>query len=159
VSCYKTPKKDEGDQGEIGETAFDAQIKRIMAGRLQGESGCGGLQVLLTGIEDSSEEQEMQVYRAGAFQAKEGHKQIDNGFSYFHLFSEQKWFPLGGTTKHKVSLNVAKEGVKAVKAAMLGPHNDLVWQKTRFIFWCLFYGFVGYELAFFTPHVGVCLKK
>jgi hypothetical protein len=93
-----------------------------MAGRLQGESGCGGMQVLLTGIEDSSEEQEMQVYRAGAPQAKEGHKQINNGLSsYFHLFSEQKWFPLGGTTNHKVSLKVAKESTKAVKAAMLGP--------------------------------------
>jgi hypothetical protein len=92
-----------------------------MAGRLQGESGCGGLQVLLTGIEDASEEQEMQVYHAGASHAKEGHKQIDNGLSYFHLFSDQKWFPLGGTTNHKVSLKVAKEGVKAVKAAMLGP--------------------------------------
>ena len=92
-----------------------------MAGRLQGESGCGGLQVLLTGIEDTGDEHEMQVYRAGAPQAKEGHKQIDNGLSYFHLFSEQKWFPLGGTTNHKVSLKVAKESVKAVKAAMLGP--------------------------------------
>jgi hypothetical protein len=72
-----------------------------MPGRLQGESGCGGLQVLLTGIEDPSEEQEMQVYRTGAAppQAKEGHKQIHNGLSYFHLFSEQKWFPLGGTTQ------------------------------------------------------------
>jgi hypothetical protein len=63
--------------------------------RLQGESGCGGLQVLLTGrlaskIEDTGDEHEMQVYRAGASQAKEGHKQIDNGLSYFHLFSEQK---------------------------------------------------------------------
>ena len=48
---------EEGDQGEIGEQAFDAQIKKIMAGRLQGESGCGGLQVLLTGIEDTGEEQ------------------------------------------------------------------------------------------------------
>jgi hypothetical protein len=48
---------------------------------LQGESGCGGLQVLLTGIEDSSEELEMKVYRAGAFQAKDGYKQIDNGLS------------------------------------------------------------------------------
>jgi hypothetical protein len=92
-----------------------------MAGRLQGESGCGGLQVLLTGIEDSSEEMEMQVYGAGAFQAKDGHKQIDNGLSYFHLFSEQKWFPLGGTTNHKVSLKAAKESAKAVKAAVLGP--------------------------------------
>jgi hypothetical protein len=92
-----------------------------MAGRLQGESGCGGLQVLLTGIEDSSEEQEMQVYRAGVPQAKDGHKQIDNGLSYFHLFSEQKWFPLGGTTNHKVLLKVAKESAKAVKAAVLGP--------------------------------------
>ena len=92
-----------------------------MAGRLQGESGCGGLQVLLTGIEDTGDEHEMQVYRAGASQAKEGHKQIDNGLSYFHLFSEQKWFPLGGTTNHKVLLKVAKESVKAVKAAMLGP--------------------------------------
>jgi hypothetical protein len=110
---------DEGDQGEIGESAFDAQIQRTMAGRLQGESGCGGLQVLLTGIEDSSEELEMQVHRGGAFQAKDGHKQIDNGLSYFHLFSEQKWFPLGGTTNHKVSLKVEKESVKAVKAAML----------------------------------------
>jgi hypothetical protein len=76
--------------------------------------------VLLTGIEDLNEEQEMQVYRAGAFQAKEGHTQIDNGLSYSHLFSEQKWFPLGGTTKHKVSLKAAKESVKAVKAAVLG---------------------------------------
>jgi hypothetical protein len=49
--------------------------------------------VLFTGIEDSSEEHEMQVFRAGAFQAK----CIDNGLSYFHLFSEQKRFPLGGT--------------------------------------------------------------
>jgi hypothetical protein len=32
-----------------------------------------------------------------------------------------------------------------------GGHNDLVWEKTRFIFWCLFYGFIGPELAFFTP--------
>jgi hypothetical protein len=30
-------------------------------------------------------------------------------------------------------------------------HNDVVWRTTRFIFWCLFYGFVGSELAFFTP--------
>jgi hypothetical protein len=29
-------------------------------------------------------------------------------------------------------------------------HNDVVWRITRFIFWCLFYGFVGSELAFFT---------
>jgi hypothetical protein len=49
---------------------------------------------ILTSIEDSSEELEMQVYHAGAFQAKDGHTQIDNGLSYFHLFSEQKWFPL-----------------------------------------------------------------
>jgi hypothetical protein len=77
--------------------------------------------VLLTGIEDTGDEREMQVYRAGAPQAEEGHKHIDNGLSYFHLFSEQKWFPLGGTTNHKVSLKVAKESAKAVKAAMLGP--------------------------------------
>jgi hypothetical protein len=45
---------------------FESQIKRAMAGRLQGESGCGGLQVLLTGIEDTGDEHEMQVHRAGA---------------------------------------------------------------------------------------------
>jgi hypothetical protein len=67
----------------------------------------------------------MKVYRAGAFQAKDGHKQIDNGLSYFHLFSEQKWFPLGVTTNHKVSLKAAKErecqGSEGVKVAVLGP--------------------------------------
>jgi hypothetical protein len=29
---------DEGDQGEVGGQVFESQIKRIMAGRLQGES-------------------------------------------------------------------------------------------------------------------------
>jgi hypothetical protein len=72
----------DGDQGEIEDNAFDAQVKRIMAGRLQGESECAGLQVLLTGSEDSSEGHEMQMVRVGAFQAKEGYKQIDNGLSY-----------------------------------------------------------------------------
>jgi hypothetical protein len=67
------------------------------------------------------DEQEMQVYQAGAFEAMGGYKQIDNGLSYFHLLSEQKWFPLGGTTKHKATLKVAKDSVKPVKAAMLGP--------------------------------------
>jgi hypothetical protein len=67
------------------------------------------------------DEQEMQVYQSGAFEAMDGYKQIENGLSYFHLFSEQKWFPLGGTTKHKVPLKVAKDSVKPVKAAMLGP--------------------------------------
>ena len=102
--------------------------------------------MLLTGIEDTDDEQEMQVYRAGAFQAKEGHKQIDNGLSYFHLFSEQKWFPLGGTTNHKVSLKVAKESVKAVKAAMLGPVFAKVGPDTEGK-----YQYIGGD-----EHVGIC---
>ena len=137
---------DEGDQGEVADEAFESQVKKIMASRLQGESGCGGLQVLLTGIEDTGDEHEMQVYRAGAFQAKEGHKQIDNGLSYFHLFSEQKWFPLGGTTNHKVSLKVAKESVKAVKAAMLGPVFAKVGPDTEGK-----YQYIGGD-----EHVGIC---
>jgi hypothetical protein len=68
---------EEGDQGEIRGHVIDAQIKRTMAGRLQGESGRAGLQVALTGIEDPSEEHKMQVYRAGALLPGEGGTHAD----------------------------------------------------------------------------------
>ena len=92
------------------------------------------------------EEQEMQVYQSGAFEAMDGYKQIDNGLSYFHLFSEQKWFPLGGTTKHKVTLKVAKDSVKPVKAAMLGPVFVKIGPDTNGD-----YHFIGGD-----EHVGIC---
>ena len=111
---------DEEGEHEVSTDNFEATVRKVLAARMQGEAGCAGLQVLLAGVEDM-EEQEMQVYQSGAFEAMDGYKQIDNGLSYFHLFSEQKWFPLGGTTKHKVTLKVAKDSVKPVKAAMLGP--------------------------------------
>ena len=91
-------------------------------------------------------ETELQVFRAGAFVAEQGYKQIDNGLSYFHIFSEQKWFPLGGTTAHKVSLKVAKESVKAVKAAVVGPVFAKIGPGTNDT-----YHYVGGD-----EHVGIC---
>jgi hypothetical protein len=80
---------EEDEEGEVGADIFEATVRKVLAARMQGEAGCAGLQVLLAGVEDM-DEQEMQVYQAGAFEAMDGYKQIDNGLSYFHLFSEQK---------------------------------------------------------------------
>jgi hypothetical protein len=100
---------DEEEEHEVSADIFEATVREVLAARMQGEAGCAGLQVLLAaGVEDMLDEQEMQVFQAGAFEAMDGYKQIDSGLSYFHLLSEQKWFPLGGTTKHKVTLEVAR---------------------------------------------------
>jgi hypothetical protein len=105
--------------GEVDEAYFQSALNKVMSARLQGEVGCAGLKIFMgSAYEDDSE---VQVNRAAAFTSSEGHKQIDNGLSYFRLLSDQKWFPLGGASKHKVTLEVAKESVKPVKAAMLGP--------------------------------------
>ena len=136
---------DEEGEHEVSTDNFEATVRKVLAARMQGEAGCAGLQVLLAGVEDM-DEQEMQVYQSGAFEAMDGYKQIDNGLSYFHLFSEQKWFPLGGTTKHKVTLKVAKDSVKPVKAAMLGPVFVKIGPDTNGD-----YHFIGGD-----EHVGIC---
>jgi hypothetical protein len=123
VGKVKAQQRDEEsadvDQGEVDDQAFNATVQKVMAARLQGEVNCAGLQVFLGTVYD--EPTQVEVNRAEAFTFQEGYKQIDNGLSYFHLMSDQKWFPLGGTTNHKVTLKVAKESVQPVKAAMLGP--------------------------------------
>jgi hypothetical protein len=134
------------EEDTVDEEDFEATVRRAMAARMQGEAGCAGLRAPSTELEDM-EETELQVFRAGAFVAEQGYKQIDNGLSYFQIFFEQKWFPLGGTTAHKVSLKVAKEAsVKAVKAAVVGPVFAKIGPDTNGI-----YHYVGGD-----EHVGIC---
>jgi hypothetical protein len=56
------------------------------------------------------------------------------------------WLPLGGTTNHKVSLEVAKESVKAVKAAVLEPVFAKAGPDTEGE-----YQFIGGD-----EHIGIC---
>jgi hypothetical protein len=85
---------------------------------------CGGLQVLLTGIEDASEEQEMQVHRAGAHPRRRRDTSKSTTASPTATSSPSRnGSRLEGlpTTNHNFSLKVAKESGKAAKAAVLGP--------------------------------------
>jgi hypothetical protein len=81
---------DAGFEGDtVDEADFETTVRRIMAACMQGETGCAGFRVFSTELEDM-EETELQVFRAGAFVAEQGYKQINNGLSCFYIFSAQK---------------------------------------------------------------------
>jgi hypothetical protein len=64
---------DEEEEHEVSADIFEATVREVLAARMQGEAGCAGLQVLLAaGVEDMLDEQEMQVFQAGAFEAMDG---------------------------------------------------------------------------------------